>query len=45
MKEGTLEDYEDVDLGDDAYKRKDICKVVDGSQVVAVKGKSISTSM
>ena len=43
LQDSALEDYEDVDLTDKRYDRKDICKVIDGSQVVAVKGK-LSTS-
>ena len=45
LEEGALEVYNDVDLGDESYKLKDICKVVDGSQVVAVKGTSKSSAV
>ena len=40
MVEGDLfEQYNDVALDDEKFKRKDTCRVVDGSQVTCVKGK------
>lgn len=41
MVEGDdiFEQYDDVALDDDKFKIKDICRIVDGSQVTCVKGK------
>ena len=40
LKRNILNEYCDVDLvGDIAYDRKDICKIVDNSMIVNVVGK------
>jgi len=39
LKDGVLQDYDDVALTDGLYKRKDICKIIVGTEIVAVKGK------
>ena len=38
MEEGTYEEYDDVALDDNTYNLKDVCKIVDGSEIMAVKG-------
>jgi len=44
LQDGVLEDYDDVPLTSELYNRKEICKLIDGSQVTAVKGK-LTTSV
>ena len=38
METGSIEDYDDVALDDEDYKLKDICRVIDGNDIVEVKG-------
>ena len=38
MEEGTYEEYDDVPLDDSTYNFKDVCKINDGSEIMAVKG-------
>ena len=44
MVEGgdLFEQYDDVALDDEKFKLKDICRIVDGSQVTCVKGKCMT---
>ncbi len=37
LKDGVLQDYDDVALTDGSYQHKEICKIIDGTDIVAVK--------
>ncbi len=39
LKDGLSQDYDDVALTDGSYQWKEICKIIDGTDIVAVKGK------
>ena len=43
IEDGRVEKYDDVELDDARYNLKDICKVIDGSEIVDVKGKYIQS--
>eukprot|EP00957_Ditylum_brightwellii_P208125 15355951-Ditylum_brightwellii.AAC.2 len=38
IEDGTLNTYGDICLSDDRYSKKDICKIISGNDVEAVKG-------
>ena len=38
VEEGSVADYDDIEFDDDRFKLKDICKVVDGTEIVEVLG-------
>ena len=38
VEEGSVADYDDIEFDDDRFKLKDICKVVDGTEIVGVLG-------
>ena len=40
IEEGILIDFDDVDLIDSCYDLKDICRIVDGTDIIEVKGMS-----
>ena len=39
LEDGALEDYDDVVLTDGRYNRSDICKAINGSNIIIVKGR------
>ena len=43
IEDGRVEKYDDVELDDARYNLKDICKIIDGSKIVGVKGKYIQS--
>eukprot|EP00957_Ditylum_brightwellii_P015738 1186512-Ditylum_brightwellii.AAC.1 len=38
IEDGTLNTYDDICLSEDRYNKKDICKIISGNDVDAVKG-------
>ena len=43
VEDGALEAYEDVNLNHDTYPKTDVCKMINGNDVVGVKGKLASS--
>ena len=43
VEDGALEAYVDVSLNNDTYPKTDVCKMINGNDVVGVKGKSGSS--
>ena len=39
VEDGALEAYEDVNLNNDTYPKTDVCKMINGNDVVEVKAK------
>jgi hypothetical protein len=39
VEDGALETCEDVNLNNDTYPKTDVCKMMNGTDVVEVKGK------
>jgi len=39
MEDGGYKEFDDIALTDGRYNLKDICKIVDGNDIVAVKGR------
>ena len=44
IEDGALEDYDDVVLTDGRYNRSDICKVINGNNIIIVKGRIASSA-
>ena len=38
IEEGILTDFDDVDLTDSRYDLKDICRIIDDTKIITVKG-------
>ena len=45
MEGGVLEDYDDIQLDNESYNKRDICKIVDGNELGSVKGTYQPTNM
>ena len=43
IEDGALEDYDDVILTDGRYNRSDMCNVINGNNIIIVKGRIASS--